>query len=229
MKHHLVIPAAGVGKRFGGGVAKQYVSLCGSAVIERTLEALVPLVDFSSVNIGLAPEDSGWNSKVEWRRASGGASRAETVLNTLDAMTDVAEDLDWVWVHDAVRPLVSAEVAQGLLGALNGGADCFVAGLPAVDTLKRVNAGQLVEETLDRERIWYAQTPQVCRFGKLRQALRDCIEKGLAITDEASAMEQSGLNVKMVAGCESNIKITRPGDLALAESIYTRRTTKPCE
>lgn len=229
MKHHLVIPAAGTGERFGAPVAKQYVDLCGAPIIERTLLNLSNLMEFDSISVGLSPQDQGWNSNLAWRRVDGGASRAETVMHLLDSMVDIADDADWVWVHDAVRPFLSSGAVARLVDAMQQGAECIVAGLPAIDTLKRVNAEQMVEITLDRAKVWYAQTPQICRFADIRKALRSCLDQGLNITDEASAMEQAGLGVKMVVGGEDNIKITRPGDLALAESIYTRRITEQCE
>lgn len=223
MKHHLVIPAAGRGQRFGGPVTKQYADLCGAPVIERTLESLLALQEFDSVSVGLAADSEGWKSSYQWRRVDGGSSRAETVFNILESLDGIAREDDWVWVHDAVRPFLSQEVVARLLRAVGESGECFVLGLPATDTLKRINTEDVVEETLDRSRIWYAQTPQVCQFSVLREALGYCLKQGLAVTDEAAAMEYASVSVKMVLGSEDNIKITRPGDMKLAELIYTGR------
>lgn len=224
MTHHLVIPAAGKGQRFGGPIAKQYLDLCGAPIIERTLESLLELFEFSSVSVGLAPADKGWQSRHQWRRIDGGASRAETVLNILNSLEGTAEDNDWVWVHDAVRPFLSSDMVEAITRATMNSGDCFVVGIPAVDTLKLVGADGLVNQTLDRSRVWLAQTPQVCRYALLRQALQSALSQGVAITDEASAMELCGFQVHMIQGSEENIKITRPGDLRLAQSIYQERT-----
>lgn len=178
---------------------------------------------FDSVSVGLSLGDPGWASKFDWRRVDGGVSRAQTVLRLLESLGGMAEGEDWVWVHDAVRPFVSSPIVGRLKEAITSGGNCFVVGLPAVDTLKQVGKGQLVEMTLDRERIWFAQTPQVCRLDVLTPALRKGLESGAEITDEASAMELVGEPVKMVVGCEDNLKITRPGDMTLAELIYEGR------
>jgi 2-C-methyl-D-erythritol 4-phosphate cytidylyltransferase len=223
MAYHLIIPAAGSGQRFGGAVPKQYLALCGVPLIERTLRQLTELMTFDSVSIGLAPGDYGWKSARQYRSVQGADSRAATVLALLESLDGIAGARDWVWVQDAVRPFVSAALLERLLSELEQGADSVVAGLPVTDTLKQVDARQLVTATPDRSAVWIAQTPQVCRYGLLLEALRRTQSEGWEVTDEAMAMELCGHAVKMVLGDEDNIKITRPGDLSLAEFIYAKR------
>ncbi len=223
MAHHLVVAAAGRGERFGAAKPKQYAELAGQPLIEHTLQNLQQLWPFASISLGLSAGDPGWTSQVSWRRVDGGASRAATVLAVLQSLQGLAEDEDWIWVQDAVRPFLTAEVVGRIQAGLAGDADALVVAMPAQDTLKRVNAELRVESTLDRAHIWCAQTPQICRYAKLLRAFEVAAAANLHVTDEAMAMEQAGYRVQLVLGSEDNIKITRPGDLRLAQCILQAR------
>ncbi len=219
MAHHLILPAGGKGARFGSGIPKQYRQLQGIPLIEISLRQLTGLMDFATVAVGMA-DTVHWRPGSAIARVPGGESRAQTVFNLVQSLSGVAAENDWVWVHDAVRPCVSRGLIDRISAALSADVDAVVPGLPATDTLKQVNAENRVVTTLDRSTVRCAQTPQVCRYGLLRQALEMAVARGMDTTDESSAMELAGHRVLMVEGDEVNIKVTRPGDLARAELLY---------
>ena len=218
-----VIPAAGIGRRVGGEVPKQYLSVRGRAVIEHSLARILrhPAVD--GVVVATRPDDPWWprlglaaNERVA--RVTGGDERYLSVLRGLESLDGVASREDWVLVHDAVRPCVRADDIDRLIEAAAGGGSGAVLGVPARDALKRADGEGRVVSTLGRERLWHALTPQVFRFRELADALRAAEERGEArIGDESQAMEARGIFPKMVKGHADNIKITWPEDLELAE------------
>lgn len=221
-RYFAIIPAAGTGARFGASRPKQYLDLNGRPLIYHTLAALAACSLIERVWVVLAPDDpywaqhdwSGLGPKVDSVRC-GGATRAESVLNGLQAAAMVAAEDDWVLVHDAARPCLTPALLTTLCQEL---ADDPVGGLlavPVADTLKRANAEQRVAATEPRAGLWQAQTPQMFRHGLLTRALaaqRD-------VTDEAGAIEAAGLQPKLVASSTSNLKVTYPADLALAALI----------
>lgn len=225
-----VIPAAGAGNRFGAEGAKQYTELLGKTLIEHTLEAVLAVDPGLHAVVAVAEDDEQWSqqslvghSRVE--RVDGGAERSDSVLAGLNALIERAAADDWVLVHDAARPCVDLQDIQGLLAAINEHPVGGLLAIPAVDTLKRSADGQLVEDTLDRQTVFQAQTPQIFRFGLLLEALRTVQQQRRAITDESSAVEQLGYKPKLHIGSRSNIKVTYAEDLLVAEA-YLRRTTR---
>jgi 2-C-methyl-D-erythritol 4-phosphate cytidylyltransferase len=222
MRCWVVVPAAGIGRRMGVHVPKQYLALCGRTVIEHSLEPLRAHPRIDGIVLGLAPDDAYWE-KLRWRcekpwmRVTGGSERCHTVLYALDALSEWAEPEDWVLVHDAARPCLRTEDLSHLIDVLEGHAIGGLLGLPVCDTVKRADAQGTVECTLERSGMWRALTPQMFRLGALRGALREAIASGALVTDESSAMEIAGLAPRLVEGHSDNIKITRPEDLALAE------------
>ncbi|MBK7898240.1 MAG: 2-C-methyl-D-erythritol 4-phosphate cytidylyltransferase [Azonexus sp.] len=225
-RHFAIVPAAGSGSRFGAQTPKQYLPLLGLPLIHHSLAALCASPAIDRVWVVLAPDDEGWGHrdwsalgpKLETLRA-GGATRAESVANGLRAAATVADDDDWILVHDAARPcLRPADVAQ-LVSTL---ADDPVGGLlavPVADTLKRADGQGRVAATEPREGLWQAQTPQMFRYGLLRRALAATA----SVTDEAGAIEALGERPRLVPGEGSNLKVTYPADLAIAEAILRGR------
>jgi 2-C-methyl-D-erythritol 4-phosphate cytidylyltransferase len=154
--------------------------------------------------------------------ATGGQERRDSVLNSLDALTEHASIDDWVLVHDAVRPCLRDEDIDRLMNALWSDAVGGLLAVPVRDTMKRAGGDGRISETVSRESLWHAQTPQMFRLGALRDAIRQSVDAGRNVTDEAQAMELTGARPGLVQGHEDNIKITQPEDLKLAEMFLTR-------
>ncbi len=216
-----VVPAAGVGRRMGSDIPKQYLSLNGRQVIEHTLQRLLdhPLIEQTLV--ALSPNDAWWPATAYANHAGviavdGGAERCHSVLNALHRLSEMAADHDWVLVHDAARPCLRVGDIDRLIEQLNDHPVGGILGMPVRDTMKRADADGQITETVCREGLWHAFTPQMFRLGALREALSQALEQGLQVTDEASAIELAGDSPKLVEGHPDNIKITRPEDLALA-------------
>ena len=228
-KFHAVIPAAGAGTRMAAGMPKQYLQLAGKTVLENSLDALLASERIDKVVLVLAVDDEYWpsiqnrykDSRVE--TVSGGAERSQSVLNGLDHLAVTANENDWALVHDAVRPCLQQDDIDSLLSVLEGDPVGGLLGVPVTDTMKQVNAEGAVIKTLERDDLWRALTPQMFRLGALRDALRRAITAGAQVTDEASAMELAGQRPRMILGHADNIKITRPGDLQLAEFYLQSR------
>lgn len=224
-----VVPAAGAGKRMASEVPKQYLPLHGRRVIEHTLERLLSEPRIEAVYVVLSPNDEWWASTAYANdsrviRVNGGAERCHSVLNALDHLQRNADAQDWVLVHDAARPCLSREDLEQLISALENDPVGGLLGVPVHDTMKRLDDSSRVEATLPRERLWRAYTPQMFRFEALHTALRDALDRGLLVTDDASAMELAGYQPKMIQGHSDNIKITRPADLAMAEFYLTHQS-----
>ncbi|MGR9073238.1 MAG: 2-C-methyl-D-erythritol 4-phosphate cytidylyltransferase [Gammaproteobacteria bacterium] len=216
-----VVPAAGVGKRMQADRPKQYLPLAGATVIEHTLRRLLEADVFEAVAVAVSSEDPYWPEleiadHPRILRAAGGRERADSVLSALQALRARADDGDWVLVHDAARPCLTVSDIRLLINTLKDDAVGGILALASHDTLKNVEDSRITQ-TIDRSRIWRALTPQMFRYGELKDALQDAADKGAVVTDEASSLELIGLKPKIVEGRPDNIKITRPEDLPLAE------------
>lgn len=227
-----IVPAAGVGRRMGGSRPKQYLPLRGKSVIEHSIDRLLALSRIRSVLVAINPDDEIWNTldiagdpRVETIR--GGAERNLSVLNALENLQNRAADQDWVLVHDAVRPCVTAEAIHQLMEALADHPTGGLLGHPLSDTLKFVDDSGHVQRTVDRTNIWAAGTPQMFRYGVLMRAMRAQAAGGVP-TDEAMAVEALGLHPRMISGRRDNLKITVPGDLELADLILRSQTREKC-
>ena len=216
-----VVPAAGVGKRMNADRPKQYLELAGKTVIEHTLLRLLSAEVFTAVAVAISEEDPYWpdldvSAHKKIITAAGGKERADSVLSALKAIRTVASDDDWVLVHDAARPCITTIDIHHLIDSLKTDEIGGILALSSHDTLKSVQGDNIIVGTLDRSHIWRALTPQMFRYGLLKNAL-EAAEGNAAITDEASALELQGMQPKIVEGRPDNIKITRPEDLALAQ------------
>jgi len=244
-----IVPAAGRGARFAeqsGAAPKQYASLLGATVLEWSLRALLAEPRVHAVMVALAADDGRWPS-IAARLASpklqttvGGANRQDSVANGLDALAAQAAADDWILVHDAARPCLSAADLGALLdavGVVNAadaapaagvvGRDGAVLAAPVVDTVKRELGDQVV--TVDRQGLWRALTPQVFAFAQLRRALKEAKLAGVEVTDEAQAIERLGLRPTLVQGSPFNVKVTRLQDLATAADILKMTELKVTE
>jgi 2-C-methyl-D-erythritol 4-phosphate cytidylyltransferase len=225
-KFFAVIPAAGSGSRMGNSLPKQYLPLAGRPMIYHAVHTLCISPEITSVFVILSPEDREW-SKHDWSEFSsklivfncGGETRAMSILNGLKAASEESfiDNDDWVMVHDAARPCLSEELLRKLLDELSDDAVGGLLAVPLSDTLKRGGTNNRVQKTEPRKDLWQAQTPQMFRYKLLLDAL--CKPDSLTMTDDASAVEALGLCPKLVLGDVSNIKITYPKDLVLAELI----------
>ncbi len=220
IKFWAVVPAAGVGKRMNADRPKQYLELADKTVIEHTLLRLLSANVFTAVAVAISKEDPYWPELVVSKHekiitADGGKERADSVLSALKSIRSLAADEDWVLVHDAARPCITATDIKLLIEILRDDEVGGILALSSHDTLKDVQ-GKNILGTLDRSHIWRALTPQMFKYGSLKNAL-EIAEGNPAITDDASALELQGLQPKIVEGRPDNIKITRPEDLALAQ------------
>lgn len=224
----LVIPAAGIGRRMQAACPKQYLTVSGKTILELTLQCFLERPDVMGIVLALAEHDTWWSQldmagDPRIQTVIGGAERADSVLNALLALNDRgAQADDWVLVHDAARPLLKSADLERLLLELADDPVGGILAVPARDTLKQVSATGAILTTIDRSVIWHALTPQMFRLGLLQRALADALQAQVAITDESSAMEWAGLSPRIVEGCASNIKITRPEDLQLLQNLLTR-------
>ena len=203
-------------------IPKQYLPLADKTVLEHTLDTLLSCQPFAGVVLVLSDGDGYWES-IQGRYLDqplettiGGAERCHSVLNGLKQLAGRAREDDWVLVHDAARPCVRLSDIEKLISALSSSTDGGLLGVPVANTMKRADSEHRITETVDREGLWHAYTPQMFRVGRLRAALQQAIDNDLLVTDEASAMEHAGYQPRMVQGQRDNIKITVPADLELA-------------
>lgn len=219
----VVVPAAGIGSRMNADRPKQYLPLLNRTVIEHTLLRLNSHPNIEHIILVLHPEDEYFQtleiSNAPWLKiVEGGKERSDSVLN---GVLEVKES-EWVLVHDAARPCVRLDDITRLINAKSAGIGAILA-KPVSDTMKKAKAHDLIEKSEPREKLWHALTPQFFPTIQLLDALKHCAQQHLPITDEASAIELTGGEVKLVAGAGDNIKITVQEDLALAEFLLSRQ------
>jgi len=225
-RYWAVVPAAGVGRRMGADRPKQYLRLAGRTVLEHTLARLLGHARIAGVVVVLAADDPYWDElglrHPRLQRATGGAERCHSVLGGLRCLQGQAAAQDWVLVHDAARPCLHPSDIDRLIDGVGAG-DCGgLLGVPVSDTLKRCDSHGRILDTVSREGLWRALTPQMFRLAQLSEILAQAVAEPQRITDEASAMELAGHRPRMIEGRADNIKITRPDDLRLAE-IYLQQ------
>jgi 2-C-methyl-D-erythritol 4-phosphate cytidylyltransferase len=225
-----LIPAAGSGSRFAGGQPKQYARIAGKAMLWHAVRAVcVPPVEtvfvvLSAGDKAFAAQDwSAFEGKVQ-PLYCGGETRRDSVYNGLKSVMNEIEPDDWILVHDAARPCLPRRDLESLLRECQADEVGGLLALPAADTVKKAakdEAGvQRIAGTEDRAQLWLAQTPQMFRAGLLARALHSAAGQ---VTDEAAAIEQLGLQPRLVTGSRENLKVTFPEDLAIAEAFLARR------
>jgi 2-C-methyl-D-erythritol 4-phosphate cytidylyltransferase len=218
-----IIVAAGAGRRMGGGRAKQFREISGIPIIihtlrrfdecERVAASVVVLPRDECEEFRALAEKHGIRKRA--RAVAGGETRGESVLRGLQALA--ADEVEIVAVHDGVRPFVRAEeIDRTVREAEDFGA--AILAVPSTDTVKEVEGGRILR-TLERARLWRAQTPQCFRYDLLRRAYELASSDGLDATDDSALVERAGATVRVVEGGAHNIKITTPQDFALAEVI----------
>lgn len=238
-----IVPAAGLGKRFGSGANKPFQTLMGKPIVVWSLETLdavdeiaeiIPVLKEENMEIGIEVFEEYNLSKIR-RIAPGGRKRQDSIFNGLK----VVEDNDCiVLIHDGVRPLIEkAMIEETIKELLNppapplekggaGGLDGFdgvILGVPPKDTIKEAENG-IIKKTLKRDSLWAIQTPQVFPYEKIFAAYEKAMKEGFYATDDAALIERYGGKIKVIMGSYRNIKITTPEDLDIAEFLLSRRT-----
>ncbi len=225
----VALPAAGTGQRMGG-VHKPFLDLDGEPVLLHALRPFLARGDVMAIAVALCPavaaDPPGWLRELDdrVRLLAGGASRTESVALAVASLPD---DVDIIAVHDAARPLLRASVLEACLAVAATGVGA-VAGCPAIDTVKEVDGQGRIVGTPDRARLWYAHTPQVfpaamirAAYGAARGGAGGSAGAGVAAvsTDDAALVERAGGTVQVVDDGGWNLKVTRPGDVAVAEAF----------
>ena len=226
-KYWALVPAAGIGNRLGAKTPKQYLKLHGKEVLVWTLQTLMNLDFLEKIVLVLRPNDKYFSANLASEFPNillvlGGEERQHSVTNGLQFLKDLADDDDWILVHDAARPCLTSDDVNKLVSGLQ---DDDVGGILASkvkDTLKGSDNTMRIASTLNRKDYWLAATPQLFRFKLLLDGLGLIQESGQIATDEASAIEAMGLPVKLIEGRSDNIKITSPEDVELAEFLLKR-------
>ncbi len=230
MKVCAIIPAGGQGTRMGGTVPKQFQALKGKPILHYTLRTLQESGLIDSLVL-VVPKKEMENARADWLECPpivkqvvvGGEKRQDSVFNGYQSLPT---DTDIVLVHDGVRPFLSREmIAQTIQAAGKFGA--AITAIPVHDTLKQVDDSGLVQRTVEREGLWRVQTPQAFRYGLLGEAFLKAQADSFYGTDEAAVVEYLGREVRVVDGSEWNLKITRPEDLVLGESIAAKLFPEP--
>jgi 2-C-methyl-D-erythritol 4-phosphate cytidylyltransferase len=242
MTYYALVPAAGAGTRMNAESAsvlpKQYLQLAGRPMIWHALATLCSVPEIAHVFVVIAPDDDQWPEDVMKELEGqitvfkcGGHDRTESVTNGLREMAreldgNLNESADWILVHDAARPCLTKEHVAQLIAEIGADETGGLLAVPVADTLKRAQAtiegGSRSVETIARSGMWQAQTPQMFRYAMLLSAL----ELAAAVTDEASAIEATGRAPRLVAGDLTNLKVTYPDDLQLAEWIIQYRASQ---
>ncbi|WP_052093909.1 2-C-methyl-D-erythritol 4-phosphate cytidylyltransferase [Colwellia psychrerythraea] len=229
-KFIVIVPAAGVGKRMRANCPKQYLLINNETVLNHTVKRLLSHPLITQVILALGEHDQYFSESnlahhKDIIRVKGGAERVDSVLSGLQAVN--TQEYPWVLVHDAARPCVTHQDIDKLISQCQQN-DCGgILATPVRDTMKRGIAKQgernTIKNTVDREQLWHALTPQLYKTQELTSAIEVALKQGLPITDEASAMEHANHNSLLVSASSENIKITHPNDLALAEFYLNKQ------
>jgi len=228
MKVSAVIAAGGEGKRMGRG--KQFIELCGTPMVIATCKVFDRSDRVNEIVLVVPPSDIRKARELSEKAGlkkiteivAGGRSRQASVESGL---AHVSEDSDIILIHDGARPLVTVELIGNLVDELKF-CDAVIAGVPVIDTIKRVSGEQMISETLERGDLWSAQTPQGFKAALIREAHLRAIKIGYEATDDSKLVERTGHKVKVIMGSYENFKITSPCDLAAAEGILSKRVQK---
>lgn len=226
----VIVPAAGVGKRMQANCPKQYLLINNESILSHTVMRLLSHPRVAQVILALSEHDQYFNESElahhnDIIRVKGGAERVDSVLSGLQAVD--RQKYPWVLVHDAARPCVSHKDIDNLINQCLSNHCGGVLATPVRDTMKRgvskIGAMTTIKNTVDREQLWHALTPQLYKTVELTHAIEQALVQGLIITDEASAMEHANHKSLLVSASSENIKITHPNDLALAEFYLNKQ------
>ncbi len=226
-----VVPAAGIGKRMLSDCPKQYLNINDFSILYHSIKVFLQHPRISGVVIALNEKDPYWQDTKKQLpqfnkpiiEAIGGKERSDSVLSALKQLKSYQTDNCWAMVHDAARPCLLKEDVDKLIKAVEEYPTGALLGLPIVDTIKRCNQDNEIEQTVCREQLWRALTPQCFQLDTLTTALEQAYAMQHVITDEASAIELLGLKPKMIAGDPDNIKVTLAADLLQAKKFLAQQ------
>ncbi|MGK5050152.1 2-C-methyl-D-erythritol 4-phosphate cytidylyltransferase [Janthinobacterium sp. RB2P8] len=220
VRYFALIPAAGVGARMEAGSPKQYLPIAGKPMLRHALDAFLASPLIAHTYVVVSAEDGMIDTLVPGQGVTvlrcGGATRMETILNGLHAVQGCIAAHDQVLVHDAARPGLTPALIAKLITEVGEYPAGGLLALPVVDTVKRAGPGSLSAQTVSRDGLWLAQTPQMFSYALLHRALSQAPDPQ-AITDDASAVEALGLTPRLVEGHPRNLKVTLPRDIHTAE------------
>lgn len=225
-KKIVILPCAGSGSRFNNAIPKQYTLINEKTILEHTLNVFLSVPEIDQIIVVTAPDDLYIDTLVKLQTHDnikvlkvGGPTRAHTVKNAVDMLD--CQSNDWLLVHDVARCCVSRDSVIHQIQELEYDEVGGILAISALDTIKQSYDGQIINTTLDRNTIYQAQTPQMFRAGVLKGAL-NMADLNL-VTDDASAVEQLGLKVKLIPGERSNIKVTYPIDISIAQILLNSK------
>lgn len=233
---HAMIVAAGVGSRFGASIPKQYTIINNQTLLQHSVARLASSHNIDKCLLVIAADDTIANTlnfELPIRYAIGGDERWQSVQAGLKAIASAgAHATDLVLIHDAARPAVPTVDIDSVIAAAKLEPYGAILAAPVADTLKRAenddkataNSPSYILNTIDRQQIWQAQTPQIYRLAELQRILLYISQKNIAITDEASAFEQLQLPIRLVEGSRQNIKLTFPNDHILLSAILNMQS-----
>ncbi|RLV61546.1 2-C-methyl-D-erythritol 4-phosphate cytidylyltransferase [Parashewanella curva] len=217
-----IIPAAGVGKRMGVTLPKQYLTINHRAILSHTLNAFLSHPNIDKVVVAIGEDDPYFKELPESEHPKllttiGGKERADSVLSALKYAEQNNSSDSWVLVHDAARPCITHDDIDKLLDARQEFPQGAILAIPVRDTMKRAGSDGTIDRTVCREQLWHAMTPQMFQLNILMNNLERALSEDVTITDEASAMEWANIQPGLVSGRPDNIKVTHKDDLPLAE------------
>ena len=227
----VVIVAGGKGERMEADIRKQYLMLDGVSILSRTLLAFAEILIIDKIYLVVPEKDFDFcaryvipsiDNKLPVQLVAGGISRQESVYNGLSAITDPD---GIVVIHDGVRPFVPARQTEEAIVWAEQEGGCIL-GIPTIDTLKNVDSDGYIVDTMQRAKVWQAQTPQVFQYRLIKKAHDYALNHGYTGTDDASLVENMGSRVKMIYGSPYNIKITKPEDLVLSQGLLNHYQKK---
>ena len=219
-----IVPAAGIGSRMGAELPKQYLILNEQTILGHTLDCLLSHPQIDKVIVALNPQDDYFANLSQATHpklqcVTGGKERADSVLAGLQ----LADKGAWALVHDAARPCLTHQDIDKLIASAVTFPQGAILAAPVRDTMKRTSSDGVITETVCREQLWHALTPQFFPVAELSRHLTAALAAGVLITDEASAMEWAGVMPAVVTGRADNIKVTHPDDLQLA-SLFLKNS-----
>lgn len=234
-KMFVLIPAAGVGARFGGATPKQYLKVAGQSILEHVVAGFTRPNIFSAIHLAISDADAYYsqcNFPDSIQKIMGGDTRQASVWNLLNSLKDIAQPMDWVLVHDAARPTLSQRDLNNLIQNLANHNVGGILAKPISSTVKfsenSTGDSKSISRTLDRKYLWEALTPQMFRYKVLYDCMQKCKNSNMVITDESQAVELAGLSPQIIKAQDPLLKLTHASDLPIIEVLLNQTEAEIC-